>query len=155
DAITSATRRYREGWIGRVHIGAALTALMYLLPPALKKLHTEHPGIELFVSNAPTVTMVNDVLRNELDIGLVTLPIAEKRLRITPLYVEPMVAILPRSMHDIPDEITPDFVARQFLVLEFGAVSRLIHSWLLARASAPRQSMILSAIEAVKIVVSA
>src|SRR5262245_48335158 len=58
DAITAAMRRYREGWIGRVHIGAALTALMYLLPPALKKLHTEHPGIEIIVSNATTATMV-------------------------------------------------------------------------------------------------
>jgi hypothetical protein len=32
-----------------VHIGAALTALMYLLPPALKKLRTEHLGIDLLV----------------------------------------------------------------------------------------------------------
>src|SRR5215213_1758834 len=37
DAIAAAMRRFRDGWIGRVHIGAALTALMYLLPPMLKK----------------------------------------------------------------------------------------------------------------------
>src|SRR5262249_19681614 len=47
DAIAAAMRRFREGWIGRVHIGAALTALMYLLPPVLKKLRTDHPGIDL------------------------------------------------------------------------------------------------------------
>jgi DNA-binding transcriptional LysR family regulator len=155
DAITAAMRRFRQGWIGRVHIGAALTALMYLLPPALKKLHADYPGIELFVSNATTVAMVDGVLRNELDIGLVTLPITESRLRITPLYVEAMVAILPRSMREIPDEITPAYVAGQFLVLEFGAVSRLINAWLSSRMLAPQSSMILSAVEAVKIVVSA
>src|SRR5207302_918293 len=49
----------------------------------------------------------------------------------------------------------PDYVAGQFLVLEFGAVSRLINAWLSARALAPQSSMTLSAIEAVKIVVSA
>jgi DNA-binding transcriptional LysR family regulator len=152
DAILTAMRRFREGWIGRVHIGAALTALMYLLPPVLRKLHAEHPGIDLVVSNATTRAMVDSALRNELDLGLVTLPVAEGRLAITPLYEEAMVAILPASMREVPDAITPDFVAGQFLVLEFGAVSAIVHDWLAARR--PR-SMVVSAIEAMKIVVSA
>jgi DNA-binding transcriptional LysR family regulator len=106
DAITSAMRRFREGWIGRVHIGAALTALMYLLPPALQKLRAEHPGIDLFVSNATTAGMVDGVLRNEIDIGVVTLPVEDSRLTITPLHIDPLVAILPASNRDIPPEIT-------------------------------------------------
>jgi DNA-binding transcriptional LysR family regulator len=155
DAITTAMRRFREGWIGRVHIGAALTALMYLLPPVLKKLRTNHPGIDLFISNAPTEAMVEGVARNEMDLGLVTLPVTDSRLVITPLRVEDMVAILPARARDIPDEITPEYAAAQFLVLEFGAVSALIRGWLSARALAPQSAMILSAIEAVKVVVSA
>jgi DNA-binding transcriptional LysR family regulator len=155
DTITAAMRRFREGWIGRVQIGAALTALMYLLPPVLQKLHEEHPGIDLYVHNAPTLGMVDSVLRNELDIGLVTLPIAEKSLEITPLYQENMVAILPTSMRDIPDQVTPEYVVSQFMVLEFGAVSALIEQWLAAANVAPQSLMRLSAIEAVKIVVAA
>ena len=155
DTITAAMRRFREGWIGRVQIGAALTALMYLLPPVLQKLHAEHPGIDLYVHNAPTLSMVDSVLRNELDIGLVTLPIAEKSLEITPLYQENMVAILPTSLRDIPDQVTPEYVVSQFMVLEFGAVSALIDQWLAAGSVAPQSLMRLSAIEAVKIVVAA
>jgi DNA-binding transcriptional LysR family regulator len=155
DTITAAMRRFREGWIGRVQIGAALTALMYLLPPVLQKLHAEHPGIDLYVHNAPTLSMVDSVLRNELDIGLITLPIAEKSLEITPLYRENMVAILPTSLRDIPDQVTPEYVVRQFMVLEFGAVSALIDQWLAAGSVAPQALMRLSAIEAVKIVVAA
>jgi DNA-binding transcriptional LysR family regulator len=155
DAITAAMRRFREGWIGRVHIGAALTALMYLLPPVLKRLRTDHPGIDLFISNAPTEAMVEGVARNEMDLGLVTLPVTDSRLVITPLRVEDMVAILPARARDIPDEITPEYAAAQFLVLEFGAVTALIREWLSARALAPQSSMVVSAIEAVKVVVSA
>ena len=155
DTITAAMRRFREGWIGRVQIGAALTALMYLLPPVLQKLHAEHPGIDLYVHNAPTRSMVDSVLRNELDIGLVTLPIADKSLEITPLYQENMVAILPTSLRDIPDQVTPEYMVRQFMVLEFGAVSELIDQWLAAGGGAPQSLMRLSAIEAVKIVVAA
>ncbi len=155
DTITAAMRRFREGWIGRVQIGTALTALMYLLPPVLQKLHAEHPGIDLYVHNAPTRSMVDSVLRNELDIGLVTLPIADKSLGITPLYQENMVAILPTSLRDIPDQVTPEYMVRQFMVLEFGAVSELIDQWLAAGGVAPQSLMRLSAIEAVKIVVAA
>ena len=155
DAITASMRRFREGWIGRVHMGAALTALMYLLPPVLKKLRTDHPGIDLFISNAPTTAMVDSVLQNEMDIGLVTLPVAESRLIVTPLHLEEMVAILPASTPDIPDEVTPEYAAEQFLVLEFGAVSTLIKDWLSVQTLAPQSAMIVSAIEAVKVVVSA
>ena len=155
DAITASMRRFREGWIGRVHMGAALTALMYLLPPVLKKLRADHPGIDLFISNAPTTAMVDSVLQNEMDIGLVTLPVAESRLIVTPLHLELMVAILPASTPDIPEEVTPEYAAEQFLVLEFGAVSTLIKDWLSVRTLAPQSAMIVSAIEAVKVVVSA
>src|SRR5262245_9849466 len=155
DAITTAMRRFRDGWIGRVHIGAALTALMYLLPPVLKKLRTEHPGIDLFISNAPTSAMVDGVLRNEMDIGLVTLPVEDSRLVVTPLHIEEMVAIFPAIARDIPKEVTPEYAAEQFLVLEFGAVSALIRSWMASRSLAPQSPMVLSAIEAVKIVISA
>src|SRR5262245_38506865 len=128
---------------------------MYLLPPVLKKLHTNHPGIELFISNTTTAGMVDGVVRNELDLGLVTMPVAENRLQITPLHVEPMVAIFPAARRGIPRKITPEYMAPQFLVLEFGAVSVLINDWLAARKLAPQSSMLVSAIEAVKIVVSA
>jgi len=155
DAITAAVRRFREGWIGRVHIAAALTALMYLLPPVLKKLRADYPGIDLFISNAPTDAMVDGVLRNEMDIGLVTLPVTENRLLVTPLHVETMVAIFPESAQDIPKAVTPEYVAAQFLILEYGAVSALIREWLSAGGVAPQQTMTVSAIEAVKVVVSA
>ena len=156
EAITKAMRRFRDGWIGRVHIGAALTALMYLLPPALQKLRTEHPGIDLFISNTTTPGMVDGVLRNEIDIGVVTLPVDDNRLIITPLHVDSLVGIVPASLRDIPDEITPEYVAGQFLVLEFGGVSKLVTDWLAsARTLAPQSSMVVSAVEAIKIVVSA
>jgi DNA-binding transcriptional LysR family regulator len=156
DAIASAMRRVREGWIGRVHIGAALTALMYLLPPVLKTLHTRHPGIDLALSDAPTAQMVDGVLRNELDIALVTMPVKDKRLAIIPLYVEQMMAILPAATRNAPKKIRADFVAEQFLVLEYGAVSARIRNWLSSEGVRVPQSLItVGAVEAIKIVVGA
>lgn len=156
DAIETAMRRLRDGWIGRVHIGSTLTGLMYLLPPVLKKVHTAHPGIDLLVTNSPTHRMIEGVLSNEMDIALATMPIEDNRLSITPLRAEPMVAILPADMSRIPKEITPDYVETQFLVLETGAVSDRVTEWLSAdRPRVPRLSTRVSEVEAVKVVVGA
>ena len=156
DAIETAMRRQRDGWIGRVHIGSTLTALMYLLPPVLKKLHTAHPGIDLLVTNSPTHRMVEGVSNNEMDIALATLPIEDNRLAITPLRAEAMVAILPAQTRRVPKEITPDYVETQFLVLETGAVSDRVTEWLSAdRPRTPQLSTRVSEVEAVKVVVGA
>ena len=139
-----------------MHIGSTLTGLMYLLPPVLKRLHTSHPGIDLLMTNSPTSRMVEAVSCNEMDIGLVTLPVEDNRLAIMPLRVEPMVAILPAATRKVPKEITPDYVAAQFLVLETGAVSDLVLRWLSAdRARVPQASTRVSEVEAVKVVVGA
>jgi DNA-binding transcriptional LysR family regulator len=154
DAIAAVVRRFRDGWIGRVHIGTALTPLFYLLPPVLKKLRTEHPGIDIVISTFVTAGLVERVLHNTLDLAVATLPVTESRLRITPLYVDTMVAIFPTTAGDIPDVVTPDYVARQFLVLESGAIHGLIAGWLVGHAVSPHSTMMISAVEAVKTVVA-
>ncbi|MFM9846470.1 MAG: LysR family transcriptional regulator [Hyphomicrobiaceae bacterium] len=155
DDIVTATRRFRDGWVGRVQVGTGLTALMYLLPPALKKIRTEHPGIELLVRNITTRAIVDAVLQNTIDLGVVTLPIEEPNLRITPLYEERLVAILPRDMRNSPREITPDFLAGQSLILEPGAIQGLVLDWLSVSASAPRPAMVIGTVEAIKTLVAA
>ena len=154
DAINASMRRYREGWIGRVHIGSALSALMYLLPPVIKKLRAEHPGIDLVVSNAPTADMVTGVRNNTIDIALVTLPVDEHGLDVIPLRFDEMTAILPATARSLPDEISPDYVARQFLVLEIGGINALVTGWLSEHGSPPQSTMTIATVEAVKAIVS-
>lgn len=153
-AIDASMRRYREGWIGRVHIGSALSALMYLLPPVIKKLRAEHPGIDLVVSNAPTADMVNGVRQNTIDIALITLPVDDHGLEVVPLHVDEMTAIVPATARGIPDEVSPGYVAQQFLVLEIGAINALVTDWLSAHGSQPQSTMTIATVEAVKAVVS-
>jgi DNA-binding transcriptional LysR family regulator len=150
-AADTAMRRFRDGWLGQVRIGTTLTAMMYELPPILKRLRADHPGIELIVTNMPTRDSVEKIIDNMLDFALVTLPVKSMQLRITPLRPEMLVAILPAATPDVPDEVTPDYVATQPLILEFarGAVHGLVTQWLshvrLAHAPMP-----IGIVEAVK-----
>ena len=156
DGTDDAMRRFHDGWIGSVHIGTTLTALTYELPPILKKLRGDHPGIDLLVTNMPTRDSVENVMKNALDLALVTLPVKAASLRITPLRPETLVAIFPAGQADIPDEVTPEYVARQPLVLEHprGAVHALVIQWLAKHLPLRRAPMHIGTVEAMKRVVA-
>jgi DNA-binding transcriptional LysR family regulator len=63
---------------------------------------------------------------------------------------------MPARLRDIPDAVTPDYVARQSLVLENaqGAVYGLVMQWLASRTPLPQAPMIIGTIDAVKVLVA-
>lgn len=156
DHAAAAMRQYREGWVGRVLISTTNTALMYMLPPILRRLSHEHPGIDLHVTNLPTRESVERIIQNRIDLALVTLPVEKRQLRITPLRSESLVAILPAGTRDVPDEITPDYVAHQPLLMEHtrAAVHDLVAKWLSGERTSQRVPMHLGTIEALKVAVA-
>ncbi|HZS82457.1 MAG TPA: LysR family transcriptional regulator [Stellaceae bacterium] len=156
EAAETAMRGLRDGWFGRVHIGATLTALMYDLPPVLKRLRAEHPQIEVVITNMPTRDTVEQIAQNTIDFGLVTLPVKSALLKATPLRAQRCVAILPAATPDVPDEVTPAYLARHPLVLEHerGAVHALAMQWLSKHLPLARPPMHVGIIEAAKLAVA-
>jgi DNA-binding transcriptional LysR family regulator len=157
DLAHAAMRRFRDCSLGRVHVGTTLTALTYLLPPVLRRLRLDHPGLELHVTQMPTRDSVESIIQNKLDFALVTLPLENRQLEVTPLRREALVAIFPAGARDLPDEVTPDYVARQPLLMEHtaGAVRGLVTDWLAGHAPLLRTTMHLGTIEALKTAVAA
>lgn len=152
DAAEATMRGLRDGWLGRVRIGSTMTALMYDLPPILRRLRTDNPGIELVVTNMSTRDAIENIIQNAIDLALVTLPIKSALLKTTALRPQLCVAILPAATRDVPDEITPQYVARQPLVIEHdrGAVHSLVMHWLAKHLPLARQPMYVGIIEAAK-----
>jgi DNA-binding transcriptional LysR family regulator len=152
DAAAATMRRFRDAWIGRVHVGTTLTALTYQLPPIMRQLRTDHPGVDLLVTNMPTRDSVDNLMNNVVDLALVTLPIKEPRLRITPLRPEMLVAILPADTKNVPDVITPEYASQQRLVLEHsrGAVHALVMQWLARQLPLSSNPMLVGTVEAMK-----
>jgi DNA-binding transcriptional LysR family regulator len=153
----AAVRRHKEGTAGRVHIGTGPTALVYLLPPALRKLRDVHPDIEIVVTSGTTHSISEGLLSNVIDIGFTALPVEAKELDVVPVRTDPMVAILPATESDIPDKLTPADVAGRTLILEYQRVPhrQLSRAWLEAGGAAVRPAMEFDSIEAIKSAVSA
>src|SRR6516225_1573909 len=81
---------------GRVTVGTGATASIYLLPAILRRLRARHPRLELVVVTGNADEIAAAVSRGELDVGVVTLPVAVGRgLLVSPFYADRLVAIAP------------------------------------------------------------
>jgi DNA-binding transcriptional LysR family regulator len=157
DRLLAAMRRHRDGGLGQVRIGSSTTALIYHLPPVLQDLRLNFPNIELIVTTGTTSGVVERLLRNDIDIGVVSLPISERGLEVRPLRSEPLVAIFSGSAPKPPARVTPEFLLQHPLLLEYARahVRAMIVDWLSVGGQEPRPAMELDNLEAVKRMVAA
>ena len=153
----AAVHHHKEGAAGRVHLGTGPTALVYLLPPVLRKVRDAHPNIEIVVTTGTTHSIADALFSNEIDIGFTALPVDTKELDTVPVRTDPMVAILPGTDHSIPARVTPADVASRTLILEYQRVPhrQLSRAWLQAGGVEVRPAMEFDSIEAIKSAVSA
>src|SRR5579871_75270 len=61
-----------SGVAGRLSVGASSTTATYILPPLLRRFRETHPGVELSIHTGISAQIVERVLANEVDIGIVT-----------------------------------------------------------------------------------
>jgi len=60
---------------GTIRVGGGATAMGYLLPPAVRAVLGEHPGLRFYVREAGSDAIAGAILTGELDLGIVTLPV--------------------------------------------------------------------------------
>jgi len=99
---------------GHLEVGAIPTIAPYLLPPVLERFLSEYPRVEVTVQEDVTAHLIESVAAAELDLAVLTLPIADDRLQSEPLFSEPLLVALPQrhplarkrqiTLEDISDE---------------------------------------------------
>jgi DNA-binding transcriptional LysR family regulator len=148
-------RRFGDGWLGRVRVGTSMTVLMYLLPPILRQLKTDHPQLEINLKAGLTTTTLEMLKTNALDLGLCALPIEDPAFETVPLFKDELVAILPAALGHVPKTVTPAFLARCPLILGSGnsALRQTITDWLALAGPPPKPLMEFDNVEAMKSVV--
>ncbi len=157
DTALNAMKRHKDGDFGRVHIGTGVTALTYLLPGILRRLRADHPGIELVVTTGTTQGVAERMIANEIDIGVVTLPVDPKIFAVTPLRDDPILALLPGRSRAKGKPITAGELVQHPLILEHEPSnhSRIGRRWLQAAGYDERPAMEIDNMEAIKQLVSA
>ena len=138
---------------GRVRLGTSASISVYLLPLALRKFRTRFPDIELVVVTGLASDIARGLVANDLDVGLVSLPVRDRELAVTPFYRDRLVAIAP------PDKRwrrrgavrAAELTAMPLILFDQGStVRRMIDGWFHRAGLAPRAAMELGNTEAMK-----
>jgi DNA-binding transcriptional LysR family regulator len=143
---------------GRLRLGTGATASIHLLPKLFRRLHAAHPALELVVVTGNSADMAAAVVRNQLDLALVTLPVSARSLAITPLAVDPLVAIAPggRQWRRRAPLTARELAGHPLILYEpGGTIRRVIDEWFRRGKAAPRVAMELGNAEAIKKLVGA
>ena len=162
---------------GRVRLGTSASISIYLLPPALRRFRTRYPETEVVIVTGNAAEITRAVVANELDVGIVSLPVRDRELAVTPFFRDQLVAIAPREFRGAPrlrrgaaerrggvggrlgapHEIDAPTLSQHPLILfEAGAtLRRIIDGWFHRAGVAPRSPMELGNTEAIKKLVEA
>jgi DNA-binding transcriptional LysR family regulator len=95
-AATAASLAGPESTIGgSVRLCATETLVNFLLPDALGRLRRELPGVSVRVEMLGAGEVAAQVIADEVDFGLLPLPLADSRVEIQPLLSEDVLAVVP------------------------------------------------------------
>ncbi|HEX2883971.1 MAG TPA: LysR family transcriptional regulator [Candidatus Limnocylindria bacterium] len=102
---------------GRLTIGAAPAVSTYVLPSVLHRFQASHPGVQLSVRSGHSEEVLEMVLREEVEIGLMR-PIQHPEVATVPLYEDELVLVVPRG-HAFASsaQIRMDQMATEYLIL--------------------------------------
>ena len=170
---------------GRVRLGTSASISIYLLPPALRRFRVRYPETEVVIVTGNAAEITRAVVANTLDVGIVSLPVRDRELVVTPFFRDELVAIGPSEWRASTGPATargrsttsrrrrvaprsrasgrrpttvdaPTLAAHPLILFEAGAtLRRLIDGWFHRAGVAPRSPMELGNTEAIKKLVEA
>ncbi len=121
-----ASHQRLEG--GTVRIGGGATAVSFVLPEAIAAFRVSYPQVRFQLREAGSSEVADDVVAGRLELGVVTLPVRERDLSVTPLFTDRIVLV---ARHDHP--LTQrrrlrvaDLADQPFVAFEAGSALRQI-----------------------------
>ena len=113
DRLVADVRKLQRLEAGTVRLGGGATAVSALLPEVIRRFRGLHKDIVFEVREAGSREIAAAVAREELDLGLVTLPVRSDGLDLAPLRRDRIVLerpltrivlkVLPRLLHNLAE----------------------------------------------------
>lgn len=141
---------------GRLLLGNIDAASIYVLPALFRAFQRKFPGVDIQVTVADSDSLLDSLDAGDVELAIVTLPLAREGVVVTPFYKDAMVLVA-NPRHRI---VTSRLLRRRPLeaVAEMGLISypaesttrRLIESVFIEHGLTVRASMEMSSPEAIK-----
>ena len=157
DALASM-RRIRDATGQQVRVGMTMTTLTYLARDVVRRFKRDNPKIELAITLSSSHLMADDVRNQNLDLAIVTLPVDENQLIVTPFHEDSVTAIVPEDYFaQVPRAVTPVLLSKAPFVVQglTDVQTRLAQDWFRAGKQAPHSFLEVRTLEACSAAVSA
>ena len=96
NSLEEATYRLKGLEIGELRIGALPSVCSQWLPEIINRFLTKHPNIDLKIFEGVYGTILEDLLKGEIDIAFVSTPVPEN-FDFIALWTDPILAVLSRD----------------------------------------------------------
>jgi len=113
---------------GTVRIGGGATAVSFILPEAIAEFQAAHPQVRFHMREAGSSEIADDVVAGHLELGVVTLPVRDRELDVTPLANDRIVLVA-RQDHPLARRRRVrivDLADQAFVAFEAGSALRQI-----------------------------
>jgi DNA-binding transcriptional LysR family regulator len=97
DRAIEASHRASRGEIGKLAIAFNSSATYSVLPDLLHQFHQQYPEVELILQELTTSQQLDKLQQNQIDVGLLYLPIDTKELTVISVLKEPLMVALSAS----------------------------------------------------------
>ncbi|HXZ81473.1 MAG TPA: LysR family transcriptional regulator [Terriglobales bacterium] len=78
---------------GEIVVGANEGTCLHILPEVFAEFKKSYPGVGVEVRRMETAKVLESVIDNSIDFGVVSLPVSDKRLTVVPIHRDELVAI--------------------------------------------------------------
>ena len=113
---------------GTVRIGGGATAVSFILPEAIAAFQAAHPRVRFQMREAGSSEIADDVVAGHLELGVVTVPVRDRELEVTPLTTDRIVLVA-RADHPLARRRRvriQDLADQAFVAFEAGSALRQI-----------------------------
>jgi DNA-binding transcriptional LysR family regulator len=153
----AAVGEVRAGLTGRVTLAAGPTTTIFTLPPVLALFRQSCPRVQLLVQTGTSREVTERVIDGRADVGIVTTVYEREELEHIPLFQDEILFVV-RGGHPLAvappaegRETLAALVAEPFILFPPGTGFRAyVEQWFAMRGMAPRVTMELDSVEAVK-----
>lgn len=97
DDLLREMQERSQGIGHKLSIGIPAVTGRYLFPPLLKQFLARYPHVEVQLVEKDPVSLEEMTAKGEVDLSVLSLPIEDERLSITPLLTEPVVLAVPKE----------------------------------------------------------
>lgn len=107
---------------GEISISAQESTSLYVLPDVFAEFKKHYPKVALKIARAERARTIEALLAREVDFGVVSLPVTDKRFIVETLHIDELVLAVPKShpLTSQPSVSPKDIVKHAFLLPKQG-----------------------------------